>query len=261
LTAISFTLPVELPNKRLVDCNLASVAKDQKRPVDRRNREAEVVEAAIQVFYEKGYGASTIQDVADVVGVLKGSLYHYISSKEDLLFRILQESHEQTRVLMSEIAELDVSPLDRLRIYLEKTYLWYLAHPERVSVYFNQQHHLTGENRAEMRIQMREYEHYLRELLAEAKGAGALRPDLDLKLASFFLLGALNSLPTWYRRGGTYAPEHIAREFTAMSMRTLTQTEPPSSGARPDPSAKTARARARAESPSAPERSRAAGRR
>ncbi len=235
-----------MPNKRLVGCNLSSVAKEQRRPVDRRNREHEVVEAAIKVFYEKGYAAATIQDVADVVGVLKGSLYHYISSKEDLLFRILQESHEQTRELMSEISELDVEPLERLRTCLEKTYLWYLAHPERVSIYFNQQPHLTGENRGEMRLQMREYEHYLRELLAEARGAGALRTDLDLQLASFFLLGALNSLPRWYRPGGAYAPEHIAREFTAMSMRTLTQAEPPSSAARPGRSAATGRARARA---------------
>lgn len=220
--------------------------KDPKKLPARRNREDEVYEAAVQVFYEKGYAASTIQDVADVVGVLKGSLYHYISSKEELLFRILQESHSQARVLMTEISELDVTPVERLTIYLERTYRWYLAHPERVSVYFNQQHHLTGDNRAEMRVQMREFEHYLRELLAAAKSAGDLRPDLDLKLASFFLLGALNSLPTWYRAGGPYTAEHIAREFTAMSMRTLTQTEPPSSAARSGPSAKPGRARARA---------------
>ena len=222
------------------------MAKEQKRLPARRNREDEVVEAAVKVFYDKGYAASTIQDVADVVGVLKGSLYHYISSKEDLLFRILQESHEQARVLMSEISELDVTPIERLQTYLERTYLWYLAHPERVSVYFNQQHHLTGDNRAEMLVQMRDFEHYLRELLAEAKGAGSLRSDLDLKLASFFLLGALNSLPSWYRAGGPYTAEHIAREFTAMSMRTLTQTEPPSSAARPGRPAAPGRARARA---------------
>ena len=216
------------------------MAPEQRRPVDRRNREHEVVEAAVKVFYEKGYAASTIQDVADVVGVLKGSLYHYISSKEDLLFRILQQSHEQTRELMTEISELDVEPLERLRTYLERTYLWYLGHPEQVSVYFNQQQHLTGAKRAEMLLQMREYERYLRELLAEAKGAGALRPDLDLKLASFFLLGALNSLPTWYRVGGAHSAEHIAREFTAMSLQSLTAAPAERPGKRRAQSARSA---------------------
>ncbi len=198
-----------------------------KRPVDRRNREAEVVDAAIRVFHEKGYAASTIQDVADAVGVLKGSLYHYISSKEDLLFRILQESHVQARELMAEVAGVEAPPVEKLRIYLERTYLWYLANIERTSIYLNQQHHLTGENRTEMRLQAREFEQYLRELLAEAKGSGALLPDADLKLAAFFMLGALNSVPRWYHPGGAYNPERIAREFAAMSLRVVVAASAP----------------------------------
>ncbi|MGQ0624346.1 MAG: TetR/AcrR family transcriptional regulator [Sporichthyaceae bacterium] len=201
------------------------------RPIDRRNRDADVVEAAIGVFYAKGYAASTIQDVADAVGVLKGSLYHYISSKEDLLFRILQESHAQARESMNQVAALEVTPFERLRIYLERSHLWYLTNIERVSVYLNQQHHLTGDNRAEMREQAREFEHYLRELLAEAKGAGALRGDLDLKLAAYFILGALNSLPRWYHSGGGYSAEHVAKEFTAMALNMLEPHNlPPAAG-------------------------------
>src|SRR4051812_25001793 len=64
--------------------------KDDRRPGSakskKRNREAEVIDAAVEVFFEKGYSAASIQDVADRVGVLKGSLYYYIDSKEDLLF-------------------------------------------------------------------------------------------------------------------------------------------------------------------------------
>ena len=191
-------------------------------PADRRNRDAEIVEAAIQVFYEKGFAASTMQDVADAVGVLKGSLYHYISSKEDLLFRILQESHAQARDLMTEVAALDLSAIDRLRVYLERMYRWYLANVERVSVYLNQQHHLTGDNRAEMRAQAREFEQFLRELLAEARGSGSVDSGVDLKLAAFFILGALNSLPRWYHPSGPYTPDHIATEFAAMSLRVVT---------------------------------------
>ena len=188
---------------------------------DRRNRDAEIVEAAIQVFYAKGFAASTMQDVADAVGVLKGSLYHYISSKEDLLFRILQESHVQARALMDEVSAADLSALDKLRLYLERMYLWYMANVERVSVYLNQQHHLTGANAAEMRLQAREFEQFLRELLAEARGSGAINSQVDLKLAAFFMLGALNSVPRWYRPSGAYTPERIAAEFAAMSLRVV----------------------------------------
>ncbi|MGQ0629486.1 MAG: TetR/AcrR family transcriptional regulator [Sporichthyaceae bacterium] len=202
-----------------------ATSNSTKRPIDRRNRDADVVDAAIRVFYSKGYAGSTIQDVADAVGVLKGSLYHYISSKEDLLFRILQESHVQARATMAEVAALEVTPLERLRIYLERIHHWYLTNVERVSVYLNQQHHLTGDNEAQMRASAREFEHYLRELLAEAKSDGALRPDLDLKLAAFFILGALNSLPNWFHPDGEYSPDHVASEFSAMALHLVARTD------------------------------------
>lgn len=196
-------------------------ARRTKRATDRRNRDAEVVDAAIKVFYEKGYSASSIQDVADIVGVLKGSLYHYISSKEDLLFRILQESHEHARAIMQDVTEHDERAADRLRTFLERMYMWYLDHIERVSLYFNQQQHLTGDNKAEMLVLAREFEQFVRDLLTEARDEGTLRPDLDVKLAAFFVLGALNSIPMWYKASGPYSREHIADEFAEMSMSSL----------------------------------------
>lgn len=187
----------------------------------RRNREADVIEAAISVFYAKGYPASTIQDVADAVGMLKGSLYHYIATKEDLLYKVLRGSHEEAQAIMTKVSALDSAPLDRLRTYLTLIHLWYLEHPERVSVYFTQQQYLTGDSYAEMRMQNREFEHFLRGLLAEAKRTGALAEDVDPKLATFFILGALNSLPNWYQPGGPLSREQIAEEFAVMATRML----------------------------------------
>jgi AcrR family transcriptional regulator len=204
--------------------------KPNKVAADRRNRDAEVLEAAIKVFYEKGYAASSIQDVADIVGVLKGSLYHYISSKEDLLFRIMQQSHEHARAIMLEISELDVGPSERLYRFLHRMYLWYLSHVERVSVYFNQRQYLTGTNHAIMRKNAREFARFIRDLLSEAKQVGELRGDLDVKLASFFIVGALNSIPTWYRRSGEHPPEYIADEFARMSLAALVASGLPEEG-------------------------------
>jgi len=201
---------------------VAQAKRSTRTGVDRRNRDSEVVAAAVQVFHQKGYAAATIQDVADVVGVLKGSLYHYISSKEDLLFRILTESHAQARELMDQIMEMDATPLERLRTWIDSMYRWYATNVERASVYITQHHNLTGERAEAMRTQAREFEHFLRELLAEAKGAGALRADLDTRMAARFLLGSLNSVPRWYHPGGSTSPEDLAREFTRMSLAAVT---------------------------------------
>ena len=122
---------------------------------DRRNRDSELIAAAITVFYEKGYAAASLQDVADIVGVLKGSLYHYISSKEKACARICVESHAQASKIMSEALKLADDPLDQLRSYLERIALWYLTNIERVSIYFNEGKWLTGERRDEVRTQGR----------------------------------------------------------------------------------------------------------
>ena len=116
----------------------------------RRNRSQDVIEAAIRVFHKKGYASASIQDVADEVGVLKGSLYHYIDSKEDLLARIFEDSAGQFEELMAEVASLDAPPVERLRHFARQSSLWYLRNIERVGIYVNEWKHLSGKRLKEV---------------------------------------------------------------------------------------------------------------
>lgn len=193
---------------------MASSTKPQ-RTVDRRNREPEVLDAAVQVFYSKGYNGATIQDVADIVGVLKGSLYHYISSKEDLLFRIFKESHEQAVAIMKAVDERDLPPRENLQVYLTEVISWYLKNIERVSLYFNEWHYLTGSNADTVRKQRRVFSDYVRNVLSE--GRDEMRPGADIKLVTYYILGAINNMPVWYRRSGDISVARLAAEFASMS--------------------------------------------
>src|SRR4029079_10204677 len=86
-----------------------------------KKRDREVLDAAARVFYERGYSDASVQDVADELGILKGSLYHYIDTKEDLLFRLLQETHDEIYLILEEVAALEgLNPIDRLEIYIRK---------------------------------------------------------------------------------------------------------------------------------------------
>ena len=79
-----------------------------------RGRRAEVFDAAAQIFYEKGYEAASIQDIADQLGLLKGSLYYYISSKEDVLYEIIDTAtHDETRSYFDDIVGSDEPMMDR----------------------------------------------------------------------------------------------------------------------------------------------------
>src|ERR1700760_3367686 len=143
----------------------------------RRNRSQDVIEAAVRVFHKKGYASSSIQDVADEVGVLKGSLYHYIDSKEDLLARIFEDSAGHFEAMLAEAAALDAPPVERLRSFARECSLWYLRNIERVAIYVKEWEHLSGKRRKEVvRIRM-DYERNLGEMIAAVKEAGEAGPD------------------------------------------------------------------------------------
>lgn len=204
-----------------------SKKKPKKGQPQRRNRQEEVIDAAIKVFWKKGYSAASIQDVADHVGVLKGSLYYYIDSKEDLLFRIFDESHRQAMVIIEETAALEASSaLDRLAAFFERWLLWYLRHLERVSLYFNEWRYLTGARRETVIEQRKFYEKFVRDLIIEAQAEGSVPTEVNPKLATFFLLGAINAVPTWYRANGPDRPEQIAETYRQMVLSSLSSYQP-----------------------------------
>ena len=201
------------------------------RPVPRRNRRVDVLDAAVDVFWLKGYAASSVQDVADVVGVLKGSLYYYIKSKEDLLAEIVEDVHERSRSIFDEVLSLDVSPLERIRTYIERHVEWYLDNVEEVTVYFRDWRFLTGE-RLELAAQRRRgYDRAVRQLIAAAQDHGDVDAGVDPKYASFYVLAAVNHVPDWYRRGKGDPPSLIAAAYADLVVGTLVGTRPrPSTG-------------------------------
>jgi TetR/AcrR family transcriptional regulator, cholesterol catabolism regulator len=188
----------------------------------RRNRREDVIEAAIRVFSAKGYASASIQDVAEEVGVLKGSLYHYIDSKEDLLARIFEDSAGQFATMLEEAAGLDERPLERLRCFAGACSLWYLQNIERVAIYVGEWQHLTGKRRKEVMRIRAEYERRTEALIADVVTAGEAAPDLEINYATYFIFGALNGLPTWYRRRGGDSAERIAEVYAGLIVATLT---------------------------------------
>jgi TetR/AcrR family transcriptional regulator, cholesterol catabolism regulator len=187
----------------------------------RRNRSQDVIEAAIHVFHKKGYASASIQDVAAEVGVLKGSLYHYIDSKEDLLARIFEDSAGHFEEMLVVAAGLDAPAVERLRSFARECSLWYLQNIERTAIYVNEWEHLSGKRLKEVKRIRDAYEQRLTGLIAEVKAAGEAAPDLDVGYATYFIFGALNGLPTWYRRRGPDSAERIADGYAGMIVATV----------------------------------------
>jgi AcrR family transcriptional regulator len=192
----------------------------------RQNRDAEVLDAAINVFCERGYAAATLQDVAQAVGMLKGSLYYYFDSKESLLFRILSDADEQVRVIFEEVLALEVTATERLRAFLLRHIQWYLNNLELARVTFHEWTSLTGDLLAEQKQRRRDYDDFVQRLIHDCQSEGTISSDLSVTLAANYLLGAINATPDWYRREGPVSPEELAALYTDLTMAMLSNWRP-----------------------------------
>jgi len=165
------------------------------------------------MFDEKGYNATSTQDIATEVGLLKGSIYYYINSKEDILFRIIEESHEGALKAISTVSHLDVGPLARA-YSLVKTHVR-VFHDDRVkhSVFFKEFRSLSDDRKEVIRGTGHAYSLFLRSILEEGQVAGLVDKGLDARMATSGIIGMLNAMSFWYQDGGSWGPVSIGTQF------------------------------------------------
>lgn len=199
----------------------------KKRVVERRNRNASVIQAAIEVMSERGYAGTSIQEVADKVGVLKGSLYYYFSSKEELLFRVLEESWRETSAFAAEAAGLGLEPIDELAAYFRRLATWYLQNVDHANIFFSQTGNLTGERKAVTDERSREFVDHIRGLVRTAQERGQIGSSLNYRLIARYVLGSLNNVRTWPTTGSTpFSADEMADAFVELTMNALLVPRP-----------------------------------
>jgi TetR/AcrR family transcriptional regulator, cholesterol catabolism regulator len=185
---------------------------------NRRNRQADVTAAAVEIFWRKGYASASIRDVAEEVGVLKGSLYHYINSKEDLLWTIVDAVHGRSTQILADTGALDLDPIRRLHFYVEKHALWYLDDPKEVTVFLREWRHLTGDKLELANERRHGYDRALRRLIDEAQESHGRRSGIPADYAARYVLAAINAMPDWYHPGGTGSKSRIAEACADMTV-------------------------------------------
>ena len=165
-----------------------------------RPRDAEVLETAAQVFARRGYAAATVQDVADELGILKGSIYYYIKTKEDLLFRVLSAVHDDVDALLDEVAASDSSgPLDRLGQYIRVQMTYNLRNLVRISVYYNDVDQLSDERRKEILKRRKVHEDFVMGLVLEGQRQGLIDDTRDARLLTYSVFATIIWPYRWFK--------------------------------------------------------------
>lgn len=185
----------------------------------REERWAELIEVATQVFFEKGYDGASLQDIADRLGMLKGSLYYYIQSKEDLLFDVISSVHREGLAVIRARAEVEGDPLQRL----EDVIGGHVEHTCRnlvpTAVFLHELSALPPERRKEVLGSEHAYQGVFRGLIELAQKEGLVRAGVDPRLAALSVLGSTNWVYRWFRPGGEFTPEKIGAQMAEMAIR------------------------------------------
>ncbi len=186
-------------------------------------RESEILTAAARIFREKGYHGTSVRDIAESVGLLKGSLYHYIRSKEELLARLFEGALEETVRELETIAARDEPPAERLRAMVRAYVRAVTANLDAVVLYLREWRALPPPQLARLRARRRAMRSLFEGVIEEGARAGEFAAA-DAKISALAILGMCNWLYEWYRPRGRLRPERLADELAERAVRSVSRS-------------------------------------
>jgi TetR/AcrR family transcriptional regulator, cholesterol catabolism regulator len=184
-------------------------------------RRAEMARAAARLFSERGYHGTSMQHLADALGLQRGSLYAHIGSKQELLFDVVDEGADRFLERGAEAVEMQGPAGARLRRLLVGHLETAIEHLDSATVFLNEWRYLPADLRALVQSKRDRYENMVRRIAADGIAAGDFRPDTDVGFAARLVLSAGNWTYTWYRPGGDLGPQEIGERFAELLIRGL----------------------------------------
>jgi len=202
----------------------ASVLTRRSRQSPRR-RAAEIIEAAAQVFAERGFHGASTQDIADVLGIRQASLYYYFASKEFALEQVCARGTEGYVEAASAIAAGSGTAAEKVLRLLEAHLSPMLDRAAFVMVFQRERRHLPKESRRRVGRLSRAYERIVEDVLKEGVASGEFRRDLDCRLSALAMLGMANAATAWYGKEPGATVERITAEFSRLIVGGMAQRE------------------------------------
>jgi AcrR family transcriptional regulator len=178
-----------------------------------RRRREEMLAAAAELFYEHGYAATSTADIAERMGIQRGSVYYYFDTKEGLLLELIEDVYRHALASLARVQATDADAIGKLRALIADHVHAFTDRLIPGAIVINESRSLSAQNRDRLRRDAEAYEAGIVELLVEGQAAGLIRSELDRRLASLTILGALNWVHRWYRPGDPASPAEIGGQF------------------------------------------------
>jgi AcrR family transcriptional regulator len=180
----------------------------------------DILDAAAQVFHQKGFHGASMADIAETVQLQKASLYHHVSSKQEILLALLDRALDMLFEQVDIIAKQPLPADEKLR-QMVQVYLRLLAENSDLSSVLLFEHRSLEPAQHKRHIPNRDrFESLWRDVLEDGIRAGLFICS-DTGIAVRALMGILNWTLTWYRPDGSLAIEQIADQYTGLLLNGL----------------------------------------
>lgn len=174
------------------------------------DRKTEIHRAACRLFREHGYPGTSVRQIAEQVGILGGSLYTHMNSKDDLLWDILNDAADRFMKTLRDVCESKLGALQKLRAAILSHVAVITSDLDTAAVYTFEWRHLTDQRRKDFTQRRDEYEQMFRGLVDQSIRERFIGVE-SAASATLFILSALNWVSTWYRTDGPMTAEEVGR--------------------------------------------------
>jgi TetR/AcrR family transcriptional regulator, cholesterol catabolism regulator len=183
----------------------------------------EILRTAARLFQQRGYDATSMNDVAAALKLSKGGLYHHFQSKDEILFEIMAHAMEITEERVLTPVRAIADPEDRLRALIRLHIEVVLSPRDReITVMLHENHPLPPALRKRINAKKKDYIHFLEKLMAEVqekmkrKSPDHFKGRVSPRAAAFALLGMTNWIYQWYKPEGDLQANNLIPQFTEL---------------------------------------------
>lgn len=201
------------------DTRLAASVRASTRLRDGRDydtRRREVLRGAAEVFYQHGFARGTLTEIAGRVGITQPGIYHYVSSKDDLLIEIMWQVARDLSGALERALATATDPVERLRALVTELTGAIIDNRQTFAVYWKELYTIPDEVRMELRRDERTFVDGVESLVVAAQQAGALPPEQPSWVLAEGILGMLSWVYQWYRPDGPLDATGIATAFNRL---------------------------------------------
>jgi len=189
------------------------LASNSKRSETRKEtRRLEILRISSRIFREKTYDGTTLKDIADAVGMLKGSLYYYISSKQELFSDIIVEAVKVLNASVENVYRANLPPVERLRAIIRSHVKFSVEYQDTAILFLTGRHIISSMRMVELTHLFGRRDQLLISTLKQAIDSGVYR-STNVRMAALAIVGMCNSVAFWYSPSGSASADDIADVF------------------------------------------------